>query len=247
MDHLFASGIEPSQCKRQSYHRAKSVCSQSLGWTKALVFSSDYEKYIGDTCNIQYSCLKHIQAFCRNFAARAPETWRRKPMGFTSFAKTGANLDTFSQPQWDLVQLQHEKSDDQLIHPIEARLRLQSTLTSTDVSKEEDDYAAKESPPGQASFGPKLKGPCALAAIISSSWLVSRWKWGYSLQSYKELFPGYPLWGSQTQLTNCANVISFNLRPAHQPGQPGFAEDAPPELMRARASQFMWTLITNVN
>eukprot|EP00434_Breviolum_minutum_P018654 symbB.v1.2.016458.t1/scaffold1252.1/size200744/6 len=98
-------------------------------------------------------------------------------MGFTSFAKTGANLDT-----------------------------LQSTLTSTDVSKEEDDYAAKESPPGQAS---------------------------YSLQSYKELFPGYPLWGSQTQLTNCANVISFNLRPAHQPGQPGFAEDAPPELMRA--------------
>ena len=79
-------------------------------------------------------------------------------MGFTSFAKTGANLDT-----------------------------LQSTLTSTDVSKEEDDYAAKESPPGQAS---------------------------YSLQSYKELFPGYPL-------------------PAHQPGQPGFAEDAPPELMRA--------------
>ena len=79
MDHLFASGIEPSQCKRQSYHRAKSVCSQSLGWTKALVFSSDSEKYIGDICNIQYSCLKHIQSFCRNFAVGAPETWRRKP------------------------------------------------------------------------------------------------------------------------------------------------------------------------
>ncbi|CAL1133174.1 unnamed protein product [Cladocopium goreaui] len=81
-------------------------------------------------------------------------------MGFSGFisTETGANLDS---PQ--------------------------STLTSTDVSKEEDAYALKESPPGEAS---------------------------YSLQSYKELFPGYPL-------------------PAQQPGQPGFENDAPPELTRA--------------
>ncbi|CAK9000011.1 unnamed protein product [Durusdinium trenchii] len=59
--------------------------------------------------------------------------------------------------------------------------------TSADVNREEEVYAVKESPPGQAS---------------------------YSLQSYEDLFPGFPL-------------------PADQPGQPGFAEDAPPELIRA--------------
>eukprot|EP00438_Fugacium_kawagutii_P005435 Skav226191 [mRNA] locus=scaffold2212:127010:128229:+ [translate_table: standard] len=36
-------------------------------------------------------------------------------------------------------------------HQLFVKPRLQSTLTSTEVNKQEDDYAEKESPPGQAS------------------------------------------------------------------------------------------------
>lgn len=89
-----------------------------LGMDQALVFSSDYEKYIGDICNIQYSCLKHIQAFCRNFAARAPEKWRRKPWvshplqkQVQTWTRFAAAVRSCTAPAW--------KDDDQLIHPIE--------------------------------------------------------------------------------------------------------------------------------
>ncbi len=108
------------------------------------------------------------------------------------------------------------------------------------MSKEEDDYAAKESPPGQASFGLISKNSCSHHFFF----LTCKQLKAMEMRLLPAKLQGVVSWISIAGLPNTTHQLresdcSFNLRPAYQPGQPGFAEDAPPELMRARASQFM--------
>ena len=108
------------------------------------------------------------------------------------------------------------------------------------MSKEEDDYAAKESPPGQASFGLISNNPCSHHFVF----LTCKQLKAMEMRLLPAKLQGVVSWISIVGLPNTTHQLresdcSFNLRPAYQPGQPGFAEDAPPELMRARASQFM--------